>query len=1483
MVDSSKIHPATLVTNIKQHIPIVLDYSSAEYNNWSTLFKLHCRAYLVIDHITKPNEKSAVPDPSDKALWQRLDDIVRQWIYGTISNDLLNSILDADDTALDTWTRLENFFHNNKSARALNLDSQFTNTKLENFDGVKSYCTRLKTLADSLKNVGDKVSDNRMALQLLKGLSDDYKAFRTSVRHIKPLPSFDELRSMLELEEQSNASDLADEARDTALSAATAPPSPPSAAPPARGNSSRGGGRKSTKGKGKNRGGPNAAQKAAPPRAATSAPSSPPLPYGQPPSSYGPAYMQPPPWAYWAPPAWANPPCPYPTQPWAARPGPQQHASSSGILGPRPQAYYVAPPSSASSSGYVPTNIEQAMYTMSLADPNYYMDTGATSHMTHSEGNLSPYFNLRTHTNNAIVVGDGSKIPIKGYGTISIPHNKLHLKNVLHVPKLVKNLISVRKFTTDNNVSIEFDPFGFSVKDLQTGSSLVRCNSSGDLYPFFTKSQASGSSPPSAFAVVSSDLWHSRLGHPGNNVLNSLRSSNFIECNKTPSHACHSCPLGKLIKSPFYDSLNHTTMPFDIIHSDLWTSPILSSQGHKYYVLFLDDYTNFLWTFPLSTKSQVYNLFLKIRTYIKTQFERDVKSFQCDNGREFKNKPFTTFCDHYGMTLRLSCPYTSPQNGKAERKIKTINNIVRTLLCHASMPPSFWHHALEMATYLHNILPTKLLSYKTPTEILYNKTPNYSHLRVFGCLCFPLFPSSKIHKLQSRSTPCVFLGYPSNHRGYKCYDMSTNEIFIAKHVWFDESVFPFSKVHTPTAHTYDFLGDCTSPLDDPLLKTTLIPLLDQGHELTDPASPPANAGPSPVPSSLPARSAGSPASIGPSNPASRSASSQPAGSPAHADLDTSGPSSTHGPNSFSSSPNSPQTPLSSSPMSVGLDFASGPPHSITQQNSSSQTQIHPMTTRSKHGIFKPNPKFQALHASTYLSPIPKNPVHALRDPNWKVAMQEEYDALIENGTWELVPRPSNANIIRSLWIFRHKMKSDGSFERYKARLVGDGKTQREGIDCDETFSPVVKPATIRTVLSIALSKSWSIHQLDVKNAFLHGHLNETVYMYQPLGFRDPARPNHVCLLRKSLYGLKQAPRAWYQRFATFVKSFGFVNSKSDTSLFIYHHGKATAYLLLYVDDIVITASSESLRQQIISRLSSEFAMKDLGELSYFLGISVSRTNDGLFLSQQTYAKEIIDRAGMSHCKPSPTPVDSQGKLSSLNSAPFADPSLYRRLCGALQYLTFTRPDISYAVQQVCLFMHAPTDAHMAALKRIIRYLQGTSGSGLHLYKSSLSSLVSYTDADWGGCPDTRRSTSGYCVFLGDNLISWSSKRQPTLSKSSAEAEYRGVANVVSESCWIRNLLLELHCPMSKATFVYCDNVSAIYLSSNPVHHQRTKHIEMDIHFVREKVQKGEVRVFHVPSRYQIADIFTKSLPRILFLDFRDSLNVREPPVSTAGV
>ncbi|GKD60181.1 ribonuclease H-like domain-containing protein [Tanacetum coccineum] len=408
-----------------------------------------------------------------------------------------------------------------------------------------------------------------------------------------------------------------------------------------------------------------------------------------------------------------------------------------------------------------------------------------------------------------------------------------------------------------------------------------------------------------------------------------------------------------------------------------------------------------------------------------------------------------------------------------------------------------------------------------------------------------------------------------------------------------------------------------------------------------------------------------------------------------------------------------------------------------------------MVTRFRVCTNRPTQRFN-LHVSI-ISLIPKSYPIAFRDPNWYRVMLEEYTALIKNNTWILVPRPPDANIVRSMWLFLHKYNADGTLSRYKDRLVANGSTQLAGIDVDETFSPVVKPATIRT----------------------------TVYMHQPPGFRDLQHPDHVCLLQRSLYGLKQAPRAWFQRFAAYAARVGFYHSRCDSSLFIYRQGAGAAYLLLYVDNIVLTASSSDLLQQIITSLHAEFSMTDLGSLNYFLG----------------------------H---------------------FCDSS----------------------------------------------YLGSVS---LCMTPESLISLLSRGsyDADWAGCPTTRRSTSGYCVFLGNNLLSWSSKRQFTLSRSSAEAEYRGVAGYVI-------YYVNFTTPLATATLVYCDNVSDVYLSSNPVQHQHTKHIEIDIHFVRDLIATGAIRVLYVPSRYQYADIFTKGLPTSLFDEFHTSLSVRSSPALTAG-
>jgi hypothetical protein len=280
-------------------------------------------------------------------------------------------------------------------------------------------------------------------------------------------------------------------------------------------------------------------------------------------------------------------------------------------------------------------------------------------------------------------------------------------------------------------------------------------------------------------------------------------------------------------------------------------------------------------------------------------------------------------------------------------------------------------------------------------------------------------------------------------------------------------------------------------------------------------------------------------------------------------------------------------------------------------------------------------------------------------------MQDEYKALMSNRPWDLVPRPPGANIVTGKWLFCHKFKADGTLDRYKARWVVRGFTQRPSMDFSETFSPVVKSAMVRAVLAIAASRDWPVHQMDVNNAFLQGQLRERVYCQQPVGFAEDTRPDHVCLLDKSLYGLKQAPRAWYERFATHLRSLGFIAGKSDNSLFVLRRGPDTAYLLLYVDDIVLTASSAHLLRSIIDQLLAEFSMKDLGPLHYFLDVSVIRNSSGFFLSRHKYADELLDRANMLDCRPMSTPVDTRAKLSTDVGEPVADASEYRSIVGGL--------------------------------------------------------------------------------------------------------------------------------------------------------------------------------------------------------------------------
>ncbi|KAK6150593.1 hypothetical protein DH2020_015525 [Rehmannia glutinosa] len=408
---------------------------------------------------------------------------------------------------------------------------------------------------------------------------------------------------------------------------------------------------------------------------------------------------------------------------------------------------------------------------------------------------------------------------------------------------------------------------------------------------------------------------------------------------------------------------------------------------------------------------------------------------------------------------------------------------------------------------------------------------------------------------------------------------------------------------------------------------------------------------------------------------------------------------------------------------------------------------------------------------------------------------------------------------------------------------------------------------VRIYLALAVMFHWSLHQLEIKNTFLNGDLEEEVYMEQPPRFVAQGESAKVCRLKKSLYGLKQSPRAWFGRFSEVVISFGLTRCEVDHYVFYRQSSGKRLLLIVYVDDIIITGDDTRGINDLKNFLHLQFQTKDLGKLHYFLGIEVAQSDQGIFISQRKYVLDMLEEAGMLGSKPCDSPMDPNVKLLPNDGESMSDSGRHRRLVGKLNYLTVTRPDISFAISVVSQFLNSPRESHWNAVVRILRYIKNAPGKGIFYRDTCKINVVGYSDADWAGCPIDKRSTSGYCVFIGGNSISWKSKEQNVVDHSSAESEYRAMGLVTCVLIWVKQLLNEIGVNSSQPMTLICDNQAAMHIASNPVFHERTKHIEVDCHFVRNKVLAKEVVTSHVSSNDQLADIFTKALrgPRVNYI------------------
>lgn len=414
--------------------------------------------------------------------------------------------------------------------------------------------------------------------------------------------------------------------------------------------------------------------------------------------------------------------------------------------------------------------------------------------------------------------------------------------------------------------------------------------------------------------------------------------------------------------------------------------------------------------------------------------------------------------------------------------------------------------------------------------------------------------------------------------------------------------------------------------------------------------------------------------------------------------------------------------------------------------------------------------------------------NAVKEEKWRKAMDDEINSIERNDTWELSDLPDGQKTIGVKWVFKMKLKENGEVDKYKTRLVAKGYKQQYGIDYTEVFSPVARHDTIRLVVALAAQNSWPIFQLDVKSAFLHGYLEEQVFVEQPPCYVKIGNEHKVYRLKKALYGLKQALRAWYSRIETYFLKVGFSKCPYEHMLFVKIGDKGKMLIVcLYVDDLIFTGSCDGMFEEFKKSMMDEFEMSDLGMMHYFLGIEVVQSDDGIFISQKKYVGEILDRFQMKDCNPINTPVEFDLKLYKDHEGRKVDSTLYKQIVGSLMYLTATRPDIMYSVSLISRYMENSTQMHLLAAKRILRYLQGTRDFGLFYKKGEKSDLLGFTNSDYAGDQDDRRSTSGYAFMFGTGAISWSSKKQPIVTLSSTEAKFVAAIASACQAIWLRRI------------------------------------------------------------------------------------------------
>jgi hypothetical protein len=1008
----------------------------------------------------------------------------------------------------------------------------------------------------------------------------------------------------------------------------------------------------------------------------------------------------------------------------------------------------------------------------------------------------------------------------------------------------------------------------------------------------FTNSPSENSTGPRALAKLAGlgiHTWHARMGHLGfDNLIklqNQAEGMNLI--GQKPAEICGPCMIGRQERSVNRTPRTPASKFLEIVHSDLGGPLPRTRSGHAYYITFRDDWSGATWVHLLRSKDQAFEAFKNFQ--VNTERSADgakIITLRGDNAGEYIDQKFQSYLTEQGINWDPRAPYVPEQNGEAERLNRTLMYKVRPMLNDRKIPKGMWGEVIKTAAYLSNRSPH--YQHKTPYEMIKGKKPDLSHLRIIGSTAWVHIPKEKTKKLDDRSWKGIHVGYEGENQ-YRIYNPRTGKIHIARDVKFDEIT---SRHYQPDENSDSSDDDFWTHEDDKLL--------DPNFEVEDSGT---NSRSRPKPKTADNR-AGSPDLGGDLDPVG---ATDPTNDPTNAldqMMENLNLGAENHPEIFSGGFPAdddqadeeivqPQAPRRSGRERKAPKLAEG----IIQYDPRKKMPRTNVVVGDKFAHKKSIPECYT-HMTKVLAtltnsggqsndqsdePQTLNEATQRSDwPEWEAAMRAEFNSLVENQTWDLVKRP-NQNVITGRWTFKLKRDRDGNPQRYKARWVAHGFKQRHGVDFDETFASVVKPVSYKSLMAISTIRGLQIRHMDVVTAFLYGLLDEDVYVIQPhmFEFGGDGDDTLVCKLKRALYGLKQAPKVWYDTIHKFLTGLGFKRSNSDHAVFT--DPRTGIFLAMYVDDLLLFGPNLDDLQDIQDQLKQRFKMTDLGQLSHYLGMEITITPGKLVLTQSTYLKKVLNQFGMEDCRPVSTPMEPEVAnllMPATDEADQATVKWYQQLIGSLMWpAVHTRPDLAYSVGVLSRYAHNPSPTHCALVKRVLRYIAGTINVGLTFKRSEdqqseNSDLTGYSDSDFAGLKDKRHSTGGYVFMLADGAISHSSKQQPTIALSSCEAEYMALSEAAKEAIWIRQFLHELEFRNDdQPVLIFADNKGAIDLTTNPLYHKRTKHIEVRWHWIREMVDRKKITLRYLPTSEMVADGLTKPLPAPAFNKFRTMLNL----------